>query len=373
MNRMLRTLSRRTTTASTTARTLPLLALAALLVAPAAIAAGAPARTADALPIQQRPGALLCGVKKAVCYSGFRHGQHPDRGTGAVNPSDKEILEDLQLLSRRGNFSLIRLYDSRENSEAVLRLIRDRRIPIKVLLGAWLDAEVWNTNCPWLKQSLTQPVLEANKLKNAKEIQNAIRLAHQYSNTVVAVAVGNEALVDWNDHMVPVDSVIRYVRQVKQAVAQPVTVADNYAWWARHGSALAKELDFVSVHTYPIWEGKDIGEAMAFSVANIRDVRNALPLSRLVITEAGWATVAREFGARADEEKQTRYYRDLFAWTGAMNITTFFFEAFDEDWKGEPNDPMGAEKHWGLFTVDRKAKRVMQELYPDLAPAKAAK
>jgi exo-beta-1,3-glucanase (GH17 family) len=48
------------------------------------------------------------------------------------------------------------------------------------------------------------------------------------------------------------------------------------------------------------------------------------------------------------------------------NITTFFFEAFDEDWKGNPNNPLGAEKHWGIFTVDRKPKLVMQELYPEL-------
>ena len=156
-------------------------------------------------PIQQKTSALLCGFQKAVCYSGFRHGQHPDRGDGAVNPSDKEVLEDLQILSRHGNFSLIRLYDSRENSEAVLRLIQDHKIKMKVVLGAWLDAEVSNPNCPWLKQSLPQPVLDANKLKNAKEIESAIRLANQYSNIVVAVAVGNEALVDWNDHMVPVD------------------------------------------------------------------------------------------------------------------------------------------------------------------------
>jgi exo-beta-1,3-glucanase (GH17 family) len=350
-----------------------LLVLASFLIVPVAEGADALSAGEAGAPIQQKTSALLCGVHKAVCYSGFRHGQYPDRGTGAVNPSDKEILEDLQILNRHGQFSLIRLYDSRENSEAVLRLIKDYKLKMKVVLGAWLDAEVRNPNCPWLTNSQSQVVLDANKLKNGKEIESATRLANQYLNIVVAVAVGNEALVDWNDHMVPVDSVIRYVRQVKKAVSQPVTVADNYAWWARHGSALAKELDFVSVHTYPIWEGKDIDQAMAFTVANIQAVRNALPGARLVITEAGWATVAREFGARADEEKQQRYYHDLYAWTGKMNITTFFFEAFDEDWKGEPNDPLGAEKHWGLFTVDRKAKRVMQDLYPDLAPAKAAK
>ena len=28
-----------------------------------------------------------------MCYSGFRKGQHPDRGEGARNPGDDEILE----------------------------------------------------------------------------------------------------------------------------------------------------------------------------------------------------------------------------------------------------------------------------------------
>jgi exo-beta-1,3-glucanase (GH17 family) len=326
---------------------------------PAIAALGNGTTNSAMVPIQQKPSDLLGGFKRAVCYSGFRHGQHPDRGDGAVNPSDKEILEDLQILSRQGNFGLIRLYDAQANSEAVLRLIETNKLNLKVLLGAWLAAEVDNPNCPWHKEPYPKEVLEANKLKNAKEIESAIRLANQYSNIVVAVAVGNEALVDWNDHMVPVDSVISYVRKVKKSISQPVTVADNYNWWSHHGAALAKELDFVSVHTYSIWENKDIDGAMPYSITNLQAVRNTLPHSRLVITETGWASSASEFGPRASEEKQKRYYQDLFAWADKMNITTFFFEAFDEDWKGETSNLLGAEKHWGLFTVDREPKQVM--------------
>jgi exo-beta-1,3-glucanase (GH17 family) len=314
-----------------------------------------------AVPIQQQKSDLLAGFEKGVCYSGFRHGQHPDRGAGAINPSDKEILQDLQILGQQCHVRLLRLYDSQENSEAILRLIKANKLGMKVLLGAWLDAEVSNPNCPWHKEPYPAKTLEANKLKNAREIANVIRLAKQYPDIVLAVAVGNEALVSWNDHMVPVDSVIAYVRQVKKSIAQPVTVADNYEWWTRHGSALAKEVDFISVHTYPVWEGKDIGQALSWSIANLQAVRNSLPQSRMVITEAGWATVAKEFGARASQEKQKQYYNQLYDWAGKMNITTFFFEAFDEDWKGEDNDPQGAEKHWGLFTVDRRAKKVASE------------
>lgn len=305
--------------------------------------------------LQQKSTDLLGGESRAICYSGYRRGQHPDRGEGAVNPSDAEILEDLKILRQEG-FSLIRLYDSQVNSAAVLRLIDNHHLKLKVLLGAWLDAEVSNPGCPWRKEPYPDEILAANKLKNENEIVRAVALAKQYPDIVAAVAVGNEALVDWNDHMVPVGSVIRYVRQVKQSVSQPVTVADNYNWWAKQGADLAKELDFVSIHIYPQWEQKSIEEAMDYGIANLEAVRKALPDSRLVITEAGWATTASEFGARADEALQKRYYQELFAWAARMNITTFFFEAFDEDWKGDPSDPNGAEKHWGLFTVDRKPK-----------------
>jgi len=339
--------------------------LGLLLFAGHALAASDTATEANttqkaAVWLQQKPGDLLAGHRRAVAYSGFRSGQHPDRGQGAVNPSDKEILEDLQILVRQTEFRLIRLYDAQVNSQAVLRLIAKHKLKLQVLLGAWLDAEVSNPNCPWHPEPYPDDVLARNKLNNVAEVNRAIGLANQYPNIVVAVAVGNEALVDWNDHMVPEDSVIRYVRTVKKAIRQPVTVADNYDWWAKHGAVLARELDFVTVHIYPIWEERDIDAAMPYSIANLEAVRKALPNSRLVIGEAGWATVASEFGPRASEAKQKRYYRDLFAWTDKMNITTFFFEAFDEDWKGNPRDPLGAEKHWGLFTADRKPKQVMQ-------------
>lgn len=314
---------------------------------------------ADTVSLQQKPADLLGGESRAVCYSGFRRGQHPDRGAGAINPSDAEILEDLEILVRHG-FPLIRLYDSQVNSAAVLRLIDTHQLNLKVLLGAWLDAEVSNPGCPWHKEPYPGEILIANKLKNEKEVIRATGLANQYPAIVVAVAVGNEALVAWNDHMVPVASIIRYVREVKQSVSQPVTVADNYDWWARHGADLAKEIDFVSVHIYPQWEGKDMDDAIAYGIANLEAVRRALPDSRLVITEAGWATTASEFGACADEARQKRYYHELFKWAGGMNITTFFFEAFDESWKGDPNNPMGAEKHWGLFTEARLPKLVMK-------------
>ena len=86
----------------------------------------------------------------------------------------------------------------------------------------------------------------------------------------------------------------------------------------------------------------------------------ALPDKPIAILEAGWATVAEEFPEQASEENQARYYREILDWASQTNTTVFFFEAFDEPWKGNPANADGAEKHWGVFNVDRTPKLVMQ-------------
>ncbi|MBT8120205.1 MAG: glycosyl hydrolase [Gammaproteobacteria bacterium] len=311
---------------------------------------------------KQLPSELLHGQVMAVAYSGFREGQHPDRGDGAVNPSDDQILEDLNILVDH-HFNLIRLYDSGENSAATLRLIQQHKLPIKVLLGIWLEAEVSNhEGCPWLDEPIPASELADNILTNTAEINRAVKLARQYSDIVVAVNVGNEALVEWNDHMVTLPSIINYVRQVKEKIKQPVTVADNYLWWIRDGAPLAAEVDFIGVHTYALWENKTIDEALPYTIKNVEDVAKALPGKPIVVLEGGWATTASEFRERANEANQARYYREVKKWATEKNITFMFFEAFDEPWKGNPDDPEGAEKHWGLFKVDRTPKMVVREI-----------
>lgn len=302
---------------------------------------------------------LIAGEFRAVAYSGFREGQHPDRGDGAVNPTRAQISEDLDILVEHG-LGLIRLYDSGENSATVLSLIQTRQLPIKVLLGIWLDAELSNhESCAWLTEPIPEATLAANTLKNRAEIRRGIELARTYEDSVIAVNVGNEALVDWNDHMVTLESMIEYVRQVKAALKQPVTVAENYVWWAEQGAPLADEVDFIGVHTYPIWEHKPIEEGLSFTQQNIEWVSNALPGKAIAILEAGWASTSFEFPEQTNENNQSRYFKELDQWAQQTSTTVFFFEAFDEPWKGDPEAPLGIEKHWGLFKVDRSPKQVI--------------
>ena len=304
---------------------------------------------------------LLSGELMAISYSGYREGQHPDRGDGARPPSTEQVLEDLQILVDSG-FGLIRVYDTGEHSRMTLEVIERHDLPIKVLLGMWLRAEFSNhEGCPWLDEPIPDELLEQNRIRNVAQIDRGIELARRYEDIVVAVNVGNEALVDWNDHMVPLEQVIEYVRKVKGAIAQPVTVAENYLWWINDGAPLAAEVDFLGVHTYPAWEAKSIDEGLAYTIENVEGVYAALPDKPIAILEAGWATTAEEFPVQASEANQARHYAELEEWARASNVTIFFFEAFDEPWKGDLNNANGAEKHWGLFRVDRTPKLVMQQ------------
>jgi exo-beta-1,3-glucanase (GH17 family) len=319
--------------------------------------------------ILQSDSDLLAGTHIAIAYSGFRKGQHPDRGDGAINPSDDEILEDLEILAKNSTFPLIRVYDSDENSEAVLRLIKDHNIDIKVMLGIWISAEISNhEGCPWLNEPIPPSTLIANKAKNEAQLEKGIRLANSYSNIVIAVNVGNEALADFTNHMVSVESLIAYVRKVKKAVHQPVTVAEYYSWWLENGILLAPELDFVAVQIHPIWENIPIDDALAYTDSRIRTIKDSLGGAQIVITETAWATTASEFPDQASEENQLQYYNEFTQWAKQNNVTTFIFEAFDEPWKGDSANPDGAEKHWGLFTEQRNAKMAMHKLYPERIP-----
>ena len=304
----------------------------------------------------------------AICYSGYRAGQGPD---SRIYPSVEQIREDLHLLVR--HWQLLRLYDCSTHAERVLQVIREDRLPLRVMLGAYLGAEMNNFGCPW-GGTYSEEQLEDNRRENAAELARLVRLARQYEDIVFSVAVGNECTVDWTDHFVPVSHMIEYVRQVKAALPQPVTFCENYVPWQNKLRPLVDEVDFISVHTYPVWEYKHIHEALDYTKENLASVTRLYPGKPVVITEAGWCTASNGRGMHAEhavQELQAIYCKDLEEWTRAEGLLCFVFEAFDEPWKGSP-DPLEPEKHWGLFTVDRRPKLFIRSLYPELEAAPGA-
>jgi len=304
----------------------------------------------------------------AICYSGYRQGQSPEEG---IYPSYEEVKEDLLILEK--NWQLLRLYDCSAHARVVLNVIHREGLDFKVMLGLNMAAEMSNPHCPWGAE-FSEPTLDANRRRNQIEVNRAIGLSQRYPDIVFAVSVGNEASVEWTDHMVSVDSLIAHTRRIKAAIDQPVTFCENYVPWTYKLEPLATELDFISVHTYPVWEYRTMEDALEYTKQNYHSVVNHYPDKPVVVTEAGWTTASNGRGIEpwnATEELQARYYEQLIEWATSEDILTFVFEAFDEPWKGSP-DPLEPEKHWGLFRLDRTPKLVMQDLYAELIPAPRA-
>lgn len=295
--------------------------------------------------------------ERAICYSGFREGQFP----GGIFPSYEQVKEDLMIL--KDQWKYLRLYDCDPHAETVLEVIRNEKLDFKVMLGAYIVAEMNNFGCPWGGGVYPEKQLELNRVQNLKRIHKLIALANQYPDIINCLSAGNEATVDWTDHYVPVDHVIEYVRMIKEGAKQPVTFCENYVPWLTKLKPLVDEIDFISIHTYPVWEYKNIHEAMDYTKENYNAVADMYPDTPVVITEAGWATNSNGRGINPEnvsEKQQKIYLNDLLEWIDQEQIITYVFEAFDEPWKGSP-EPLEPEKHWGLYKVDRTPKLVMKD------------
>jgi hypothetical protein len=174
-----------------------------------------------------------------------------------------------------------------------------------------------------------------------------------------------------------------------------ITSSDDFSSWGGGDSSyhtedlnnLIKAVDYISMHTYPMhnshynpafWlvpeeeanlsDQEKVEAAMQRSLEfaqkqydSVTNYMKSLGVNKPVhIGETGWATVSNGHygtgGSRAcDEYKSGEYYKLIREWTNKNNISCFYFEGFDEPWKDAKN-PDGSENHFGLFTIDGKAK-----------------
>ena len=279
----------------------------------------------------------------AIAYSGYREGQDP---RVKKYPSQKEVKEDLLILER--NWRLIRTYGADQHTSDILEIIRREKLNLKVLMGIWLDGE--------------PDYAEDNK----SQIKYGIELANKFKDIVIAINVGNETQPEWSDHKISTKKLITYIDTVKSEVSVPVTTADTWDYWLDTVKSrdLIDAVDFLAVHVYPIWGKLDIDNGLSSTIEIFQKLKSTNPYKKIIISEAGWATYTEgelHVPQAGDEKKQKRYFQELMQWSQSNKITVFWFEAFDEPWKGN-----GTEGHWGLFTEGRKAKLAMHDLYPEL-------
>lgn len=336
----------------------------------------------------------------AICYGGYRS------TTRDLQPSVNQIKEDLKIMSAMG-IKVLRTYNTKlDEIRNLLKAITElhtenENFEMYVMLGAWIDCEnAWTSIPPNHNKE--------KEIDNAAEIKRAVELANEYPDIVKIISVGNEAMVKWATSYYVEPAVIlkwvNYLQELKKDKHLPenlwITSSDNYASWGGADSSyyiedlkkLYAAVDYVSVHTYPMHDshydpefwGIKLSEkklskeeqidSLMLSALNraksqyqsVINYMQSIGINKPVhIGETGWATytdgIYGKEGSRAcDEYKSAKYYELMRAWTKNEKITFFYFEAFDEIWKDAKN-PNGSENHFGLFTIDGKAKYALWE------------
>ena len=312
-------------------------------------------------------------TRAAVNYSPYRTSRGPaDLGSEVITPAN--VLQDLRLVQATG-IGTIRLFSSRAFAETVLRVIRDNNLDLKVQLGSFP----------------VPPTTAAIEAENQAEIEAQIRLANAFPDIVLAVSVGNEKLVEWSANRMDPPVLAAYLRKVRAAVRQPVTINDNWLYWSKVDKVIAESVDFAAVHVYPFldtfydptkydWRQKSVPEgqrAQAMIDATITEAKKQFEDARaglvkfglgsipMVIGETGWAAVDTNGGPslafRAHPVNQKMYFDALQVWAtqGRRDVqgpkAIFFFQAFDEPWKQ-------GDDGWGLFNAQRQARYTVQSL-----------
>ena len=338
----------------------------------------------------------------AISYGGYR------KKTRDSQPTIPQLKEDMKLLSAMG-IKVLRTYNVQPklpHASNVLKAIRelkaeDPSFEMYVMLGAWIDClNAWTDKAP--NHDVESP-------NNEGEIKRAVDLANQYPDIVKVIAVGNEAMVKWaTSYYVQPNVILKWVNHLQNLKAEGklpkdlwITSSDDFSSWGGGSSEyhvpdleeLIKAVDYISMHTYPyhnshynpeFWKVPVAHENMSDSTKVEMAMERALMFAKkqydsisnymkslgvdkpIHIGETGWATVSNGHygpkGSRAtDQYKQGKFYKQMRRWTNAAGISCFYFEAFDEKWKDAKNH-LGSENHFGLFTIDGKAKYPIWDL-----------
>jgi exo-beta-1,3-glucanase (GH17 family) len=339
----------------------------------------------------------------AISYGGYR------TKTRDNQPSIPQLKQDLRILAAM-DIKLLRTYNVQlPHASNLVKAISELKqeeegFEMYVMLGAWIDCKnAWTD---------MEPDHSVESDQNVAEIERAVALANQYPDIVKIIAVGNEAMVKWAAAYYVQPGVIlkwvKYLQELKRNKKLPedlwITSSDNFASWGGGDEVyhvddlnkLIEAVDFISLHTYPMhdthynpvfWGVKEneskltkedkIKAAMKRSLGyaqqqyvSVKLYVESLGIEKPIhIGETGWASYDSDNhhygknGSRAtDEYKEGLYYQMMREWTNKERISCFYFEAFDEPWKDARN-PGGSENHFGLFTVDGKAKYAIWGLF----------
>ena len=133
----------------------------------------------------------------------------------------------------------------------------------------------------------------------------------------------------------------------------PVSYADVWEFWLRHGPVLREHVDVVAAHILPYWEDDPVGseEAVDHVYAIAARLQQNFGSTPVFIAETGWPAVGRQRGpAVPGRFEQAHFVREMLARQTMQPLQFNLIEAFDQPWKRTLEGAMGGA--WGLFDAD---------------------
>ncbi len=265
------------------------------------------------------------GKISSVSFAPFREGQSP---LTEVFPTSEQIEEDIKLLA--GEARTIRTYASTRGLTNVASIAQ--KYGVNVIQGAWIGG-----------MTMAE--------ENQAEVDQLIKLANQYPDVIKRVIVGNEVLL--RGELKP-EQLLKYIRQVKQSIKQPVSYADVWSFYIRYPE-IAKEVDFFTVHILPYWEDEPlkIEDTAAHIEKNYQKIRDAYPGKPILIGESGWPSAGRQRGwAVPSVINEAKFIRSLVQLAHKNGFDYNVVEAFNQPWKSQLEGVVGA--NWGLYSANRE-------------------
>jgi exo-beta-1,3-glucanase (GH17 family) len=233
--------------------------------------------------------------------------------------SRKQVIEDLRLLRKSGFRSLV-TYGANGVMGFIPEIARNEGFDGMIVMGIWdiFSKDEWN-----------------NALKQAPYVSG--------------YCLGNEGLgIRYSP-----DELAAKMDDLRRSSKLPVTTSEPIASYlgSPHRKWLLSHSDWLFPIAHPFWHSLFHPKRAVDWITMYHDYLTASTGKRVILKEAGMPTGP---STGLGEDTQLAFFHEL----ESTEISFFYFEAFDQPWKGDTIEMNAIEAHWGLYYADGRPKKV---------------
>jgi len=295
-----------------------------------------------------------CKYFKVICYTGYRSGQMPT-GNPKTDPTYAQVQQDLTILAQYTHG--IRTYGSNP-------MLHDGGDvpPIADALGLDLHMGIW------IDDTYTDD-------QNMQAISDSLGIIAAGHKSIKSVIVANEYLLrvrqSFGDTAKAEARLVGYINYVRSKVPKniEVIIGESAPDWLTASKALYDAVDVVMWHVHPWWQQVPIAQAAQFTatthaqiLSRMKELGETKP-ERLGETGFPWGECNGP--TCGSEASQAQYLHDLNQYSLQSGLEYWFFEGFDEAWKGAEG---GVGDKWGMWDNARQPHLVISNIATEILP-----